>query len=230
MADSTPTRDVGIGRSAAAGYDEPRGRVLVTRVLDALAADPAFAGASLAMNVPMGLVDGGSRTVSIESYAPRADEDMMFLYNIVAPDYFRTLRIPLLAGREFARTDDAGALPAVIVNETLARRVWQTPENAVGKRMRSGHGQWRSVIGVARDITYSRLAEPPRPFVYYPLLQNYTPLRRSTRARRRMWPTRSGACASRCGRSIPPSRSCARRRCPSRRVSRCRSTSWPPAR
>ena len=60
----------------------------------------------LAMNVPMSLVDGGSRAVTIEGYAPRADEDMMFLYNVVSPDYFQTLRIPLLAGREFARTDD----------------------------------------------------------------------------------------------------------------------------
>ena len=126
-----------------AGYDEPAGRSSINRLLDALAAEPAFAGASLAMNVPMSLVDGASRATNIESYAPRPDEDMMFLYNIVSPDYFQTLRIPLLAGREFTRTDDASAQPAVIVNETLARRVWQTPENAVGKRLRSGSGEWR---------------------------------------------------------------------------------------
>ena len=46
-------------------------------------------------NVPMSLVDGASRATNIEGYAPRSDEDMLFLYNIVAPDYFRTLRIPL---------------------------------------------------------------------------------------------------------------------------------------
>jgi len=172
--DATNVTSVSVDLQTA-GYDELRGGILIHRFLDALAADPAFAGASLAMNVPMSLVDGGSRAVNIEGYAPRADEDMMFLYNIVSPDYFQALRIPLLAGREFTRTDAANAQPAVIVNETLARRVWQTPENAVGKRIRSGQGEWLSVIGVARDITYSRLAEPPRPFVYYPLLQNYIP-------------------------------------------------------
>lgn len=156
-----------------AGYDSARGQVVIERLLDALAAEPAFESASLALNVPLSLVDGASRAITIEGYAPRADEDMIFLYNIVAPDYFRTLRIPLAAGREFARTDDADAPAAVIVNETLARRMWQSPENAIGKRIRSGTGEWRSVVGVARDVKYSRLSEEPRPFVYFPLQQMY---------------------------------------------------------
>jgi predicted permease len=157
-----------------AGYDQAKGLVVITRLLDALAAEPTFESASLAVNVPLSLVDGASRAVTIEGYSPRSDEDMLFLYNIVAPDYFQTLRIPLVAGREFSRTDDGAAAPAVVVNETLARRMWQTPDNAIGKRLRSG-GAWLSVIGVARDLKYSRHSEPPRPFVYFPLLQSYAP-------------------------------------------------------
>jgi len=158
-----------------AGYDGKRGPVAITRLLDALASEPSFERATLAVNVPMSLVDNGSRVTSIEGYSPRTDEDMLFLYNVVAPDYFGTLRIPLVAGRDFARTDDDGAQAAVIVNETLARRFWETPDNAVGKRIRSGSNEWRNVIGVARDLKYSRLSEGPRPFVYYPLLQTYAP-------------------------------------------------------
>lgn len=158
-----------------AGYDDARGKVAITRLLDAFESEPAFESATLAMNVPMSLVDNGSRATTIEGYAPRSDEDLIFLYNVVAPDYLQTLRIPLLAGREFTRTDDANAPPAVIVNETLARRFWQTPENAIGKRIRSGTADWRIVIGVAGDLKYSRLSEGPRPFVYYPLLQSYLP-------------------------------------------------------
>jgi predicted permease len=172
--DSTNVTSVAIDLQTA-GYDQPRGSVIVTRLLDTLAAEPAFEGASLATNVPMSLVDGASRSTAIEGYAPRSDEDMMFLYNIVAPAYFRTLRIPLLAGREFARTDDANAPAAVIINETMARRFWQSPQNAIGKRIRSGENEWRSIVGVAKDITYSRLSEAPRSFVYYPLLQTYAP-------------------------------------------------------
>jgi predicted permease len=123
----------------------------------------------------MSLVDGGSRAITIEGYSPRADEDMIFLTNTVGPSYFHTLRIPLLAGREFSRTDDANAAPAAIVNETLARRMWQTPQNAVGRRIRAGaNAPWRTVIGVAGDVKYSRLSEPPRPYVYFPVLQEYT--------------------------------------------------------
>ena len=159
-----------------AGYTDDTGPVMVERLLDALSTEPAFASASLAFNAPLSLVDGGSLSIAIEGYSPRADEDMIFLYNLVGPSYFQTLRIPLIAGREFSRTDDPNGPPAAIVNETLARRMWQSPENAIGKRLRTGStGEWRTVIGVARDVKYSRLSEPPRPFVYFPFLQMYDP-------------------------------------------------------
>ena len=159
-----------------AGYTDTTGPVAITRLLDAVATEPAFESASLAFLAPMSLVDGGARAITIEGYSPRADEDMIFLTNMVGPSYLHTLRIPLLAGREFSRTDDSNGVPAAIVNETLARRLWQTPENAVGKRLRAGAASaWRTVIGVARDVKYSRLSEPPRPYVYFPLLQEYAP-------------------------------------------------------
>jgi predicted permease len=159
-----------------AGYTDDTGHVAITRLLDAMATEPAFESSSLALLAPLTLVDGGARAITIEGYTPRADEDMIFLTNTVGPSYFQTLRIPLLAGRDFSRTDDASAVPAVIVNETLARRMWQTPDNAIGKRVRAGAASpWRTVVGVARDVKYSRLSEPPRPYVYYPLLQEYVP-------------------------------------------------------
>ena len=159
-----------------AGYTDNTGPTAINRLLDNIATEPAFEDASLAFLAPMSLVDGGARAIGIEGYSPRADEDMIFLTNIVGPSYFSTLRIPLIAGREFARTDDTNSTPAAIVNETLARRMWQTPENAIGKRLRTGStGEWRSVIGVARDVKYSRLSEPPRPYVYFPMLQDYVP-------------------------------------------------------
>jgi len=172
--DSVGVTAVGIDLQTA-GYDSARGQVAITHLLDALDAEPAFEGASLAANVPLSLVDGSSRATTVEGYAPRADEDMVFLYNIVSPGYFRVLRVPLVAGRDFTRNDDGGATPAVVINETMARRFWGSPDNAVGRRIRSGTADWRHVIGVVRDLKYSRLSEAPRPFVYYPLLQSYAP-------------------------------------------------------
>jgi ABC-type antimicrobial peptide transport system permease subunit len=61
----------------------------------------------------------------------------------------------------------------VIVNETLARRFWGDPTAAIGKRLRVASEEWRTVIGVARDIKYSRVTEAARPYVYLPFLQAY---------------------------------------------------------
>jgi predicted permease len=121
-----------------AGYDGTRGPVAITRLLDAFRTEPSFERATLALNVPMSLVDNASRVTSIEGYSPRSDEDMLFLYNVVAPDYFGTLRIPLVAGRDFTRTDDAGGQAAVIVNETLARPLLADP----GECRRQAPAQW----------------------------------------------------------------------------------------
>jgi predicted permease len=159
---------------AAGGYDEARGRVLIDRLLDALRAEPGITGVSLASQVPLSLVDGPTRAVVVEGYAPREDDDMSFLYNVVSADYFQTLRVPIVTGREFARTDDAAATPVAIVNHTLATRMWGSAEAAIGKRLRSG-GDWRIIVGVAEDLKYSRLTEPARPYWYLPLRQSYTP-------------------------------------------------------
>ncbi len=59
------------------GYDEARGLELVNRLLDAAQTEPAFESATLASNVPLSLVDNASRAVTIEGYAPRADEDLL---------------------------------------------------------------------------------------------------------------------------------------------------------
>ena len=168
------------------GYDAARGRVFITRLLDALDAEPGFESASLAVYMPLSLVETAPRAITIEGYAPRSDEDLSFLNNVVGPGYFRTLRIPLVAGREFARTDDQAATPVVVINETLARRMWETPANAIGKRLRGATGDWWQVIGIARDVKYARLTEEPRPYIYFPVLQSYasalTIHARSTRA------------------------------------------------
>jgi hypothetical protein len=111
--------------------------------------------------------------VAIEGYEPRRGEDLALMSNTVASDYFRTLRIDVVAGREFEDRDDERAAPVVIVNHTLAQRFWGGAANAIGKRIRLGEGEWRTVIGVAADVKYSRINEAPRPYFYLPFLQSY---------------------------------------------------------
>jgi predicted permease len=89
--------------------------------------------------------------------------------NVVGPDYFRTLRIPLISGRDFSEQDRAGAPRVVIVNQTMANRFWPG-QNATGHRVHIW-SYWRTVVGVARDIKYHRLNEPSQSFIYIPELQ-----------------------------------------------------------
>ena len=150
------------------GYDEARGRVFYRRLLDAARAEPGVESATLAAFVPMAFLDTRALRVAIEGYEPRRDEDLAFLSNTVGSDYFRTLRINLMAGRAFEDRDDETAAPVAVVNNTLAQRFWGGAANAIGKRIRVADGDWRTVVGVAADVKYSRINESPRPYVYLP--------------------------------------------------------------
>jgi len=155
----------------SSGYDQRRARIFLTNLLRTLQEEPGIESATLATVTPMALVPGRSRDFEIEGYAPRSDEDLRLLVNQVAPDYFRTLRIPLLAGRDFGPSDDGSSTAVAVVNETLARRFWGSPQNAIGRRLRLVRGDWAVVAGVVRDVKYLRLDEAPRPFVYLPFTQ-----------------------------------------------------------
>jgi predicted permease len=154
-------------------YDESRGRVFYRKLLDAARADPAVESATLAAFTPLGFLDTPPRRVAVEGYEARRGDDLSFMLNAVASDYFRTLRIPLLAGRAFEDRDDERAAPVVVVNATLAQRFFGGAANAIGKRVRVGQEDWRTVIGVAADVKYSRVNEEPRPYLYLPFLQWY---------------------------------------------------------
>lgn len=158
----------------SSGYDEPRGRGFYERVLDALRAQPGNESVALASILPLTLVDSNSLELAVEGREPRKGEDMRLLVNSVSPGYLETLRIPLLSGRDFAQTDRESSLPVAIINETMARRYWGTPNQALGNRIRVARREWRTIVGVARDIKYARVNEGPRPHVYLPAMQNYS--------------------------------------------------------
>ena len=157
------------------GYGERDGRRFYRELLDAARADGTVESATLALYEPVNLLMTRVQRVAIEGYEPRRDEDLAFLSNVIASDYFRTLRIPLVAGREFDEHDDEAAAPVIVVNRTLAERFWGQPSRALGKRIRVADGEWRTVVGVAADVKYLRINEAPRPYFYLPFPQSYRP-------------------------------------------------------
>jgi putative ABC transport system permease protein len=95
-------------------------------------------------------------------------------YEAVTPDYFATMRTPILLGRGFTGADRAGAAPVVVVSSGLAERMWPG-QNPLGKRIRwaadtTSRGDWRTVIGMVTDSRYRDLLQL-RPNVYVPLAQ-----------------------------------------------------------
>jgi predicted permease len=154
-------------------YDEPRGRAFYRRLLNAALTESGVESATLAAHAPMAFLDTRETRVAIEGYEPRQGEDMAFMSNAVGPDYFRTLRITVMAGREFEDRDDETSAPVAVVNSTLATRFWGSAANALGKRIRMADGAWRTVVGVAADVKYSQVNEAPRPYFYLPFLQAY---------------------------------------------------------
>jgi predicted permease len=105
-----------------------------------------------------------------------ANEGMSTGFNVVGPNYFSTMGTPLLRGREFTEADRDGAPGTVVVNGTIAARVWPN-EDALGKRVSitGPDGPFLEVVGVARDSKYRTLGEVTRPYVYLPLQQSYDP-------------------------------------------------------
>jgi len=154
-------------------YDDARGRVFYRQLLDTARTDTGVESATLAAFMPLGFLDTASRRVAIEGYEPRRGEDLAFMSNTIGPDYFRTLRIDVRTGREFTVRDDDTVAPVAIVNETLAQRYWGGAAQAIGKRIRIGDTEWRTVVGVAADVKYARINESPRPYFYVPFLQSY---------------------------------------------------------
>src|SRR6185312_14810455 len=88
---------------------------------------------------------------------PQPGQEIDGRYRVCTPDYFQTMKIPILRGRAFTEQDKAGSTPVVIVNEALARKHWPGGD-AIGKRIRfygpPDRIQWMEIVGVVRDVKH----------------------------------------------------------------------------
>jgi putative ABC transport system permease protein len=129
---------------------------------------PGVQSATVVAFVP--LSGGGYRRMTaVEGYQPKPNEDVELNTNIIGLNYFNTMGIPIVAGRDFNAQDRTGSPAVVIVNEVFARRY--VGGNALGKRLRFGSGQFREIVGVVRNAKYRNLREEPLPFIYTPFAQ-----------------------------------------------------------
>jgi len=94
----------------------------------------------------------------------------------VTPDYFRTLGIPIVRGRAFTPQDTSDSRPVLIINETMAARVFGHAD-PIGRRLRSWRDEnlLREIVGVVADVRYEGLGDEDRSLVYVPHHQNSWP-------------------------------------------------------
>ncbi|MBV9301949.1 MAG: ABC transporter permease [Acidobacteriaceae bacterium] len=129
------------------------------------------------VNCPPSAGDCSDWWYSVAGRAVRSREDVpLTLQNVADADYFRTMRIPIKAGRDFSSADQAGTLRVTIVNETLARKWWRSPVEAIGRLIKLGgpfnEGPLLQIIGVAGDVSQMGLDTMPEPEIYSPFSLN----------------------------------------------------------
>jgi predicted permease len=145
------------------GYDGPRASLFGRQMRDRLAALPGVAGVTSSVVLPCVTGDLSGVTVPGSKAEPGST---LVLANIVSPDYFKTMEIPILQGHAFTEqeTETSGPAPAVI-SRAMARRFWPG-EDPIGKQFSASKDQRYRVVGIAPDLENLHLGEVDGPFYY----------------------------------------------------------------
>ena len=156
---------------AQAGYDPQRVKEFYRVTRERIAGLPGAESVSWASGMPFW--NSASRSVVIEGAEPRKkSENLQTVSMIVGTDYFRTMGIPLVAGRVFNDGDREESLPVAVINQALAQ--YWPGGHPLGQRFHfAGDNMLRQVVGVVRNANYSTLGEAPQPCVYLPQRQNF---------------------------------------------------------
>jgi len=154
----------------------PRRAAFVRQLSDAIAALPGVRSAGATTGLPLaGLVFGAPFWVEGIPSPPQAQRPTALLLS-VTPDYFKTLAIPLVAGRSFTDADDAHARRLAIVNRTLARRFWPN-SSAIGERVVIDLASpvTAEIVGVVGDVKSESVQRDDWPTIYSPFAQDPMP-------------------------------------------------------
>jgi predicted permease len=145
-------------------------RAFYTDAMARLAAVPGVVGVTAASNVPF---TGGSSSspylLAGEGDAERQAHKHEVQQRVIASNYFATMGIPMIAGRAFDASDRSAVTPVAIISEAAARRDFPN-ESAIGQRV-NFHGTWYVIVGVVRDVKFSRLSADDQPAIYTSISQ-----------------------------------------------------------
>lgn len=158
-----------------AKYREPEQRgAFFKQLLERIGALPGVKATSATATLPL---SGGNwgRSLTVEGYPVLAvGQAPMIQHTVVTPGYFRTMGIPVLAGRDFTDSDTTASQLVTIVDERLAREYWPN-QSPIGRRIRFGPPEdnepWHTIVGVVGTVRHERMQEDTRKSVYLPHAQ-----------------------------------------------------------
>ena len=153
------------------GYEPARSKMFFGRVEQELAGVPGVTGVA-ASRVPLLAGDNWGNNVSVEGFQAGPDTNTGARYNEITPGYFRTLGVPLMAGREFTEADTEGSPKVAIVNEAFTKK-FNLGRDAVGKHMATGKTSKLDIeiVGVVQNAKYSEVKQQMPPLFFRPYRQ-----------------------------------------------------------
>jgi predicted permease len=135
---------------------------------------PGVTSVALTTGMPM---DGNSNNDPIyaKDHAYREGElPKLRRFKYISPGLIATMGTPLIAGRDFTWTETYQRIPVAIVSETVVRDLWNSPQEAIGKRIRATlKDDWREIVGVVGDVRDDGVSVPAPSLVYWPLIANH---------------------------------------------------------
>jgi predicted permease len=155
------------------GYSNAQSLAFFARAEDALAALP---GARSVTASTIALISGSNwnNSMRVQGFEAGPDTNTTASYSLVGPDFFRTLGIPLLQGRDFTRADGADAPKVAVVNQAFARK-FNLGDHVIGTRVGTGRdsqGLDIEIVGLVQDAKYSEVKDVAPPQIFRPYRQD----------------------------------------------------------
>jgi len=151
-------------------YGPEKAQAFTREAVRRLAAIPGVQSVSMSETNIAWRGSGNVRVRLPEQVYNRPEDQLRAPIHEIAPRLLETLKIPLIQGRDFNEGDRPGAPRVVIVNETLAQRMW--PEGAALERILVVNDQPYRVVGILKNVQLRNATEAPLPFLYLPYWQN----------------------------------------------------------
>jgi predicted permease len=155
-------------------YSEGRAQQFFRAAIERAEVSPGVESATIVSNLPLG--GGLLRTIFPEGQSETSGyRGTLTQLDDVAPNFFETLRIPLIRGRVFTDSDRQNTTQVAVANKAMCKQFWPN-QDPIGKRFHFfGEPGLREIVGVVGNTVVSQIGEEPQPVAYLPITQDYSP-------------------------------------------------------